>query len=114
MFVTPLRTTLTLFFLALVLATSFVSGSATPASAATGAGASSAPDFSLSANPTSQTIERGGTAVYAIHIGAINGFTGTVMLTDTDPFAKTVPFFTDLSGNEIFPPVTIHGSGVLL
>jgi len=76
--------------------------------------ASSAPDFTISANPTSRTIERGGTAVYSIHIGAVNGFTGTVTLTDTDPFPKTVPFFTDLSGNEIFPPVTVNGSGDLL
>jgi hypothetical protein len=76
--------------------------------------ASSTPDFTVSANPTSQTIERGGTAVYTIHVGAVNGFTGTVTLTDTDPFAKTVPFFTDLSGNQIFPPVTVNGSGDLL
>jgi hypothetical protein len=71
------------------------------------------PDFTISASPTSQTIERGGTAVYRIHIGAVNGFTGTVTLTDTDPFPKTVPFFTDLSGTEIFPPVTVNGSGDL-
>jgi hypothetical protein len=76
--------------------------------------ASSAPDFTISASPASRTIERGGTAVYAIHIGAVNGFAGTVTLTDTDPFRKTVPFFTDLSGNEIFPPVTVNGSGDLL
>jgi hypothetical protein len=76
--------------------------------------ASSTPDFTISANPTSRTIQRGGTAVYAIHIAAVNGFAGTVTLTDTDPFAKTVPFFTDLSGNEIFPPVTVNGSGDLL
>ena len=73
-----------------------------------------APDFTISASPTSATIERGGTAVYRIHIGAVNGFSGTVTLTDTDPFPKTVPFFTDLAGNEIFPPVTVSGSGDLL
>ena len=72
------------------------------------------PDFTITASPTSATIERGGTAVYRIHIGAVNGFTGTVTLTDTDPFPKTVPFFTDLAGNQIFPPVTVNGSGDLL
>jgi len=71
-------------------------------------------DFTISASPTSATIERGGTAVYRIHIGAVNGFNGTVTLTDADPFPKTVPFFTDLAGNEIFPPVTVNGSGDLL
>lgn len=105
---TCLKTTLTLLLLTFGLAASFLIG---PAHRAV---ASSGPDFTISANPTSQTIERGGTAVYDIHIGALNGFTGTVTLTDTDPFAKTVPFFTDLSGNEIFPPVTINGSGDLL
>jgi hypothetical protein len=80
----------------------------------TDARASSTPDFTISASPTSRTIERGGTAVYAIHVGAVNGFTGTVTLTDTDPFPKTVPFFTDLAGNDIFPPVTVNGSGDLL
>ena len=35
----------------------------------------SAPDFTISASPTSRTIERGGTAVYSIHVGAVNGFT---------------------------------------
>jgi hypothetical protein len=72
------------------------------------------PDFTISASPTSATIERGGTAVYRIHVGAVNGFTGTVTLTDTDPYPKTVPFFTDLSGNDIFSPVTVNGSGDLL
>jgi hypothetical protein len=72
------------------------------------------PDFTISATPASQTIERGGTAVYRVHVGAVNGFNGTVTLTDTDPYPKTVPFFTDLSGNEIFPPVTVSGSGDLL
>lgn len=96
MFQTRLKTTLTLFLLAFALATSFLIGSVSSVAAASG------PDFSISASPTSRTIERGGTADYDIHIQALNGFTGTVTLTDTDPFAKTVPSFSS---------TTVTGSG---
>lgn len=96
MFQTRLKTTCTLFLVAFTLATSFLIGSVSKAVAASG------PDFSISASPTSRTIERGGTANYDIHIQALNGFTGTVTLTDTDPFAKTVPSFSS---------TTVTGSG---
>src|SRR5689334_3239551 len=108
MFRTRFTTFLTLSFVIVALLASLGTGPLLRAHA------SSTPDFTISANPTSQTIERGGTAVYDIHVGAVNGFNGTVTLTDTDPFPKTVPFFTDLAGNEIFPSVTIHGSGDIL
>jgi hypothetical protein len=94
MFQTRLKITLTL--LALALATSFFIGPIRSA------GAVSGPDFTLSANPTSQTIQRGGTAVYSIHIQALNGFAGTVTLTDMDPYIKTVPSFSS---------TTVTGSG---
>lgn len=96
MFHARIKTTLTLFFLAFALATSFLFGSVNSATAASG------PDFAISASPTSQTIERGGTANYDIHIQALNGFTGTVTLTDTDPFNKTVASFSS---------TTVTGSG---
>jgi hypothetical protein len=106
-FRTRLTSVLTICFVAVALVASVALRPAAAARAAS-------PDFTISVTPASQTIERGGTAVYRVHIGAVNGFTGTVTLTDTDPYPKTVPFFTDLSGNEIFPPVTVSGSGDLL
>jgi hypothetical protein len=39
-----------------------------------------APDFSLSASPTSQTVARGSSTTYAITINELNGFTGPVSL----------------------------------
>lgn len=39
-----------------------------------------APDFSLSVNPIAQTVHRGGTARYDLHIQDLNGFNGTVTL----------------------------------
>jgi hypothetical protein len=98
MFQTRLKTTLTLLFMAFALAASFFMGPVSRAVASTG------PDFSISASPTSRTIERGGTAVYNIQIQALNGFTGTVTLTDKDPFAKTVPSFSS---------TTVNGSGTV-
>jgi hypothetical protein len=38
-------------------------------------------NFSMSATPTSQSIQQGGGAIYTVHIGAINGFNGTVNFT---------------------------------
>jgi hypothetical protein len=78
-----LATSFVLLFLASVLATTFVVGSAHSAAAAPGVVTTSAPDFSLSANPTSQTIKRGGNAFYDIHVDALNGFNGTVNFTFT-------------------------------
>src|SRR6185312_7836216 len=75
MFQTRLKTTLKLFFLALALATSLLIGP-TRSMAAT-------PDFSLSASPTSRTVERGQDALYTISVTAVNGFTGTVNLAVT-------------------------------
>ncbi len=96
MFQTRFKTTLTLILLALGLAASFFIGPLPRAAASSG------PDFSISANPTSQTIQRGGTAVYNIHIQALNGFNGVVTLTDKDPFSKTVASFSS---------TTVAGSG---
>jgi len=40
-------------------------------------------DFSLSANPTSESVRRGSTATYTITITSLNGFAGTISLTAT-------------------------------
>ncbi|HEY2233107.1 MAG TPA: hypothetical protein VGK01_06480 [Candidatus Angelobacter sp.] len=39
-----------------------------------------APDFSISATPTTQTVAAGGSTTYAVSTAAINGFTGSVSL----------------------------------
>lgn len=49
-------------------------------------------DFTLTVSPTSQTIKSADGAIYTAHIGAINGFNGTVNLTLTG-----LPPFTDLA-----------------
>src|SRR5579885_2973579 len=97
MVLTRLKTIFILLVLTLALTLSFFVGPLPRASA-------SSPDFAISASPTSQTIERGGTAVYNIQITALNGFNGTVTLTDQDPFAKTVPSFSS---------TTVIGSGTV-
>ena len=38
------------------------------------------PDFSVSVNPTSRSVERGDTAKYTVSIAPVNGFTGAVTL----------------------------------
>ena len=91
MFQTRLKTALKLLFLTLALLTSLLIGSTTTRAA------SAAPDFSLSANPTARTIQRGGTATYAIHVQALNGFTGTVNLTVTGIPNHDSAFFTNTS-----------------
>lgn len=105
MFTTRLKTTFALLFLALVLAAASFSGSVT------GVRASSTPDFTLSASPTSRTIERGQAAHYTVQVQAVNGFTGTVTLSASGIPNKSFATFTDASGNIVN---TITGSGSLL
>jgi Bacterial Ig-like domain (group 2) len=51
------------------------------------------PDFSLSVNPTSQSIRRGGTATYTVIITLSNGFNGSVTLSlSGQPSGSTVTF----------------------
>jgi hypothetical protein len=50
-------------------------------------------DFSLSANPTSQSVRRGNTATYTVTVNKINGFAGSVTLSLTgQPSGSTVTF----------------------
>jgi hypothetical protein len=52
-----------------------------------------APDFSISATPTTQTITAGGNTTYTVSTGAINGFTGSVSLgTSGLPTGATASF----------------------
>ncbi|MGH2506742.1 MAG: hypothetical protein ACRDHZ_04915 [Ktedonobacteraceae bacterium] len=91
MFQTRLKTTFTLLFLVLTLALSFLIGPIHSAQAST------APDFSLTASPTSQTIPRAQDALYKIHVQALNGFTGTVNLTIQDDIDHTGGTFSSTS-----------------
>jgi hypothetical protein len=65
-------------------------------------GAAPAPDFSLSANPSSQTVVGGGSTSYTVSVAAVNGFTGSVTLS-----ASGLP--AGASAN--FAPATVIGSG---
>jgi galactose oxidase-like protein/glyoxal oxidase-like protein len=61
-----------------------------------------APDFSLSANPASQTVAQGNGTTYTINVAALGGFSGTVGLT-----VSGLP--TGATGT--FNPTSIAGSG---
>src|SRR5258708_24851768 len=65
-------------------------------------GTTAAPDFSISASPSSQTVTPGNSTTYTVTIGAPNGFTGTVTLS-----ASGLPTGASAS----FSPATITGSG---
>jgi len=59
-------------------------------------------DFSISASPSSQTVNSGGTTTYNVTITAMNGFTGIVTLgTNSLPSGATASF----------NPMTVTGSG---
>jgi hypothetical protein len=60
------------------------------------------PDFSVSALPSAQTVAAGGSTTYAVTVGALNGFTGTVALnTGSLPAGVTASF----------NPAAVTGSG---
>lgn len=58
----------------------------------TGSGGSNS-EFSLSANPTTQSITAGASATYTITISAVNGFTGTVSLNASSSNSNIVAGF---------------------
>ncbi len=70
-----------LLFLVLILASPLFLAPTTSAVAASKVAASSAPDFSISINPTSRTVKRGSGTLYDIDVQALNGFDGTVTFT---------------------------------
>lgn len=74
MFQTRFKRALTLLFLTLAFALSFLIAPTARAAS---------PDFSLSATPTSRTVPRAQDALYTIHVQALNGFTGTVSFSFT-------------------------------
>jgi hypothetical protein len=90
----------TLLLLPLALAAFSLIGSARPAAAASavapGAVAAQAADFSISANPTSVTIKRGQTALYDIHVDALNGFRGSVSFTVAHVSNHDFGFYTNV------------------
>jgi galactose oxidase-like protein/PKD domain-containing protein len=59
-------------------------------------------DFNISASPATATISKGGTASYTVTIGAVQGFTGTVILSVTGE-----PRFA----NDKFTPTSVVNSG---
>jgi hypothetical protein len=62
----------------------------------------SAPDFSISGTPSSQTVTAGNNTTYTVNIGALNGFSGSVALTATGlPTGATATY----------NPTSVTGSG---
>ena len=61
-----------------------------------------APDFTLSVSPGSQSIRRGSATSYAVTVGALNGFTGLVVLSASGLPAGATASFT---------PASVAGSG---
>jgi hypothetical protein len=56
--------------------------------------AAAAPDFTLSASPASQTINRGGSTTYVVTVTAINGFSGLVTLSVSGLPRRSSPSFS--------------------
>jgi len=63
---------------------------------------STAPDFTISASPASQTVVQGNSTTYTATIAALNGFTGTVTFS-----ASGLP----AGANATFSPTSVAGSG---
>src|ERR1035438_8494977 len=60
------------------------------------------PDFTISGNPGSQTVNPGGSTSYTVSVGALSGFSGTVNLSVSGlPTGATAAF----------SPTTVSGSG---
>ncbi len=53
-----------------------------------------APDFTLTASPTSRTVTRGTTTTYAITVNKLNGFSGSVSLSVAGPPNRTTTSFS--------------------
>jgi hypothetical protein len=53
-----------------------------------------APDFALTALPTSRTVARGGSTTYAVTVNVLNGFSGSVSLSVSGIPAKTTATFS--------------------
>jgi hypothetical protein len=66
----------------------------------TGSSGGSNSEFSLSANPTTQTVTAGASVTYTISVQAVNGFTGTVSLSSSSASSNIVASFN---------PTTITG-----
>lgn len=89
--------------LALLLAALFLMANGcviSPRRTVNGSGSSSGgsnSEFSLSANPTSQSISAGAAGTYTISVQAVNGFTGTVTLSASSTSSSVVASFDTTS-----------------
>ena len=74
----------------------------------------SAPDFSVSASPASQSVELGQSVPYDVVVTSLNGFSGDVVLSATDTFSGVTYTFT--SNPVTNPPntVTVPSNGSVL
>jgi hypothetical protein len=86
------------FFLAILclLATGCVISPRRTVGSSSGGGSSNS-EFSLSVNPTTQTITAGAAGIYTVNIQAVNGFTGTVNLSASSSSPGLVATFDNTS-----------------
>jgi len=77
----------------------------------TGSGSNS--EFSVTANPTSQTIVAGASGTYTISVSPLNGFTGTVSLNATSSSSNIVASFDNatISGGSGSAVLTVSTTG---
>jgi hypothetical protein len=69
---------------------------------------STAPDFYMSANPSSQTVVQGNSGTYSIGVNPINGYSGTVAFTVSGcPTGATCTMNPTSSGSPSYPPSTL-------
>jgi hypothetical protein len=69
---------------------------------------STAPDFYMSANPSSQIVVQGKSATYSIGVNPINGYSGTVAFTVSGcPTGATCTMNPTSSGSPSYPPSTL-------
>ncbi|MBZ5489418.1 MAG: hypothetical protein LAO76_00625 [Acidobacteriia bacterium] len=82
----------------------------------TGSGGSNS-EFTLSANPTSQSVAAGGSTTFTITVQAVNGFTGTVSLSSSSSNSNVLASFdttsiTGGSGSAVLTVSTASGTPV--
>jgi hypothetical protein len=101
---------------ALLLATLFLMANGcviSPRRTVSGSGSGgSNPEFSLSANPTSQSVSPGASGTYTISVQAVNGFAGTVTLSASSSSSNVIASFdtTSITGGSGSAVLTVSAT----
>lgn len=91
-----MRTLALLLASLLIVATGCVISPRRTVGSTTGSGGSNS-EFTLSANPTTQSVTAGGSTTFTITVQAVNGFTGTVSLSASSASSNVVASFDNAS-----------------